>query len=367
MSVGERLNALGQSLWMDVLSRELLRSGELDRLIVEEGVSGVTTNPTILGGSIASGSAYDEQLAGLLRGGATPEQAYEAVVIDDVRDACDRLLPLHVRSDGQEGFVSLEVDPRLADDVDRTVAEATRLHQAVDRPNVLIKIPATEAGVGAAEDVIARGISVNVTLVFARDRHAACASAYIRGLTRFAAAGGNLTSVTCVSSFFVSRVDTEADARLTALRADPALRGRLGIENARLAFDYSARLFGGDAFRSLAAAGARPQRLLWASTSAKDPSYRDARYVEELIGAGTITTVPLATLAAFADHGRARQTLPGDVQAARRLIPRLAAAGLDYHEITSRLEDEGVRRFVASYERALADVAARVRTAEVPA
>jgi transaldolase len=361
MSVGERLNALGQSLWMDVLSRELLCSGELDRLIAEDGVSGITTNPTILGDAIASGSAYDEQLARLLSAGATPQQAYEAAVIDDVRDACDRLLPVHVRSDAHEGFVSLEVDPRLANDTGRTVCEAIRLHDTVDRPNVLIKIPATAAGAGAVEEVVARGISVNVTLVFSRDRHAACASAYIRGLRRFAAAGGNLGSVACVSSFFVSRVDTEADARLTRLGGEPALRGRLGIENARLAFDYSAQLFSSDAFRGLAAAGARPQRLLWASTSAKNPDYRDVRYVEELIGADTITTVPLTTLRAFADHGRLRRSLPGDVGGARRLLARLAAAGLDYQDVTSRLEREGIARFVGSYERALVDVAGRAR------
>jgi transaldolase/transaldolase/glucose-6-phosphate isomerase len=364
MSVGERLNALGQSLWMDVLSRELLQSGELDRLIAEDGVSGVTTNPTILGDAIASGRAYDEQLTELLRAGATPQEAYESVAIDDVRDACDRLLPWHSRSDGLEGFVSLEVDPRLADDTDRTVAEATRLYHAVDRPNLLIKIPATAAGVGAVEDMIARGISVNVTLVFARDRHAACASAYIRGLTRFAAAGGNPGSVACVSSFFVSRVDVEADAHLTAVGADPDLRGRLGIENARLAFAYSAQLFGSDAFQGLAAAGGRPQRLLWASTSVKDPSYRDVRYVEELIGANTITTVPLATLRAFADHGRVTRSLSGGVGGARRFLARLAATGLDYGDLTRHLERDGVERFVTSYTAAVAHVAAHARTAK---
>jgi transaldolase len=288
-------------------------------------------------------------------------------VIDDVRDACDRLLPLHRRSDGQGGFVSLEVNPRVADDADRTVAEAARLHGAVARPNLLIKIPATADGVGAVEDVIARGISVNVTLVFSRDRHAACASAYIRGLKRFAAAGGNLARVACGSSFFVSRVDTEADARLAALGADRALRGRPGIENARVAFDYSARLFTSDVFEPLAAAGARPQRLLWASTSVKDPDYRDVRYVEELIGSDTITTVPLVTLHAFADHGRLRRSLPGDVAGARRFLARVTAAGLDYHDLTSRLERDGIARFVASYEHALVDVAACARMARARA
>ena len=357
MSAGSRLASFGQSLWLDVLSRELLASGELDRLISEHGVTGVTSNPTILERALLDSTLYDDQLAALAAAGADPRAAFEALVVDDIRAACDRLAGVHTSSAGRDGWVSLEVDPDIADDAAATVSEAVRLRDLVARPNLFIKIPATEAGVVAVEETIARGVPVNVTLIFGLARHRAIADAYVRGLERLVASGGDPRTVQSVASFFVSRVDSEADARLG--RSSP-LRGRLAIANARLAYAASTEVFGDVRFGALSALGARPQRCLWASTSTKDPAYRDVRYVEELIGRDTVTTMPVATLHAFEDHGVTAAALPGDIAGANESLEALARAGLDYDAVTRALEADGMRRFSDSYHRALEELKRRM-------
>jgi transaldolase len=349
-----RLSELGQSVWIDYLSRDLMRRGELARMMREDAVVGVTSNPTIFAKAIAAGSAYDEQLAELVAREADPKELFLALATRDVRDACDLLRPVWDARSGGDGFVSIEVDPALADDAGATVAEALRLHALVDRPNLLVKIPATGAGLVAIEEMIARGHSINVTLIFSLARYAEVAERYLRGLERLVAAGGDPRDVASVASFFVSRVDVEADRRLVELGAADDLKGRLAIANAKLAYRRFRELFSGERWDELAARGASSQRCLWASTSNKDPARRDVRYVEELIGPDTISTMPEPTLRAFQDHGRVEPTIKRGLDEAERLLERLAAAGVDYDAVTTTLEREGIETFQASF-RALLD------------
>ncbi|TQS39803.1 transaldolase [Cryptosporangium phraense] len=352
------LAAYGQSPWVDYLSRVFAR-GELSHL-VREGVAGVTSNPTIFQSAIAEGGAYDEQMREVLRSEDDPKQVFLALAIQDVRAACDLLRPVYDRADSsRDGWVSFEVDPHLAHDADATVAEAVALFRRIDRPNLFIKIPGTTDELVAVEETIARGVPVNVTLLFSLERHRAAAHAYLRGLHRFREAGGDLRAVASVASFFVSRVDTEADRRLDERGGPNDLKGTLGIANAKLAYEAYREIFAGDDWTDLQAVGASPQRCLWASTGMKDPDRRDVTYVEELIGPDTVTTMPRATLEAFLDHGRVADTLTGGVEDAHRTLTRFAEAGVDYDKVIAVLEREGVDAFVTSFEQLFAGIAGK--------
>src|SRR5690606_32542948 len=309
--MSDRLKALadaGVSIWLDDLSRERLRTGNLDQLINESHVVGVTTNPTIFASALSKGDAYDEQVAQLAAAGKSTAEAITAITTDDVRDACDVLAPVAAATDGVDGRVSIEVEPGLAHDTEGTIAQAKELWALVDRPNAFIKIPATEAGLAAITAAIAEGINVNVTLIFALERYRKVIDAYLTGLEQAAAAGRDLSRIHSVASFFVSRVDSEIDARLDKIGSElaKALRGKAGVANARLAYAAFTEEFVGVRFAALAAQGARKQRPLWASTGVKDPAYPDTLYVSELVVADTVNTMPEKTLQAFADHGEVR-------------------------------------------------------------
>jgi transaldolase len=355
-----QLSALGQSVWIDFLSRRFVQDGDLAGL-VEQGVVGVTSNPTIFQAAIADGDAYDEQLREVLKTETAPKEVFLALAVEDIRDACDILRPVWDRPGptARDGWVSLEVDPTLAHDTAATIAEAKRLHDLVDRPNLFVKIPATKEGLPAIEEAIAAGIPINVTLIFSLQRHREVAEAYIRGVQRYADAGGDLSKLASVASFFVSRVDTEADKRLDAVGGHDELKGTLAIANAKLAYVTYQEVFAGEQWEALAAKGASAQRCLWASTSTKNPAYRDVLYVEELIGADTVDTMPRETVEAFLDHGRVRPSLEEDVDGARRTLDAFAAAGIDYDDVVETLEREGVEKFAKSFEQLFADVEAK--------
>jgi transaldolase len=350
-----RLSALGQSVWIDFLSRDLLESGALARAIENDAVVGVTSNPTIFAKALFSGDTYDEQFAAV---DGDAESAFYALAVEDIVRACDLLRPVSERTQAGDGYVSIEVDPHLANDTDATIAEATHFHEAIARPNLLVKIPATDAGVPAIEEMTARGYSINVTLIFSLTRHRQVAEAYLRGLERLVAAGGDPSRVHSVASFFVSRVDTEADRRLAETGRDE-LTGRLGIANAKLAYQQYKELFTGERWQGLAVHGATKQRCLWASTSVKDPSLRDTLYVEELIGPETISTMPEETIRAFQDHGRVEARLESDLGDAHYLFNQLYAAGVDYDDVVARLEREGIEKFVGSVDQLLKGISDR--------
>ncbi|MCS7007777.1 MAG: transaldolase [Thermoleophilia bacterium] len=352
------LAARGVSPWLDSLSRELLETGLLRQLVEEDGIVGVTSNPTIFEQALSRGGWYDEQLREALERHEDAKEVFLELAVEDVRRACDLLEPVHERSGGRDGYVSLEVDPELAYDREATVEEAVRLHELVARPNLLVKIPATIPGLGAIQDCIAAGRSINVTLIFSLRRHGEVIEAYLRGLEQLVDAGGDPSSVASVASFFVSRVDTETDRRLAeAGRED--LQGRLAVANAKLAYEQYRERFSGERWERLAAAGARTQRCLWASTSTKNPAYRDVLYVEELIGPETVSTMPLETILAFQDHGVVADTLEREVDEARALLAELAEAGIDYDDVVETLEREGVERFEASFRSLLAGIEAK--------
>ncbi len=361
------LSRHGQSVWIDFLSRDLLQGGELVRMIREDAVAGVTSNPTIFARALAAGDAYDEEIARLDSRDRTEKEIFLHLSASDLEAACDVLLPVWQKTGGRDGYASVEVDPHLAGDTPATVREASLYHELIARPNLLVKIPATEAGLPAIEEMIARGKSINVTLIFSLERYAQVADAYLRGLERLVEAGGDPARVHSVASFFVSRVDTEADERLEQIATETArdLRGQLGIANAKLAYEHYKRTFEGKRWRRLALAGANRQRCLWASTSTKNPEHRDTRYVEELIGPETVSTMPKETLEAFRDHGRVAPTLARGVAEARGIFRALAGVGLDYDNVVAALEREGVQKFVASFEELLAGIdAKRKRAAE---
>jgi len=355
----QQLRERGQSPWIDYLSRSFVRDGDL-RGLVDEGIVGVTSNPTIFQGAIAQGDAYDEQLREVLERERDPKQVFLALARDDIRGACDTLRPVFDRGDStRDGWVSLEVDPDLAYDTRGTVEEARRLHGMVDRPNLFVKIPGTEPGLSAIEASIAAGIPINVTLLFSLERHREAAEAYVRGLGRLREDGGDLRRVASVASFFVSRVDTEADRRLEEIGGHDALKGTLAIANARLAYQSYRQIFSGPEWEELERAGASPQRCLWASTSTKNPAYRDVLYVEELIGPRTVNTMPRETIEAFQDHGRVEPTLERDVDGARHTLEAFADAGVDYDDVVAVLEREGVEKFAASFRELFDGVAAK--------
>jgi len=352
------LSEHGVSVWIDFLSRELLETDELERLMDDDAVVGVTSNPTIFQKALATGDWYDDELRGALGRHEDPKEIFLELAVEDVRRACDLLRPVWDATDRLDGYVSLEVDPDLAYDREATYEEATRLHELVARPNVFVKIPGTIPGLGAIEDSIAAGRSINVTLIFSLQRHAEVMEAYVRGLERLVEAGGDPTRVASVASFFVSRVDTEADRRLAELGRED-LQGRLAIANAKLAYEQYLAVFAEARWEALAAQGARPQRCLWASTSTKNPAYRDVLYVEELIGPNTVNTMPLETIEAFQDHGIVRDTLTEGIDDARALLVELGEAGVDYDDVVEVLEREGVEKFAESFAELLEGIEAK--------
>jgi transaldolase len=356
------LSALGQSPWIDFLSRDLVRGGELERMLRGDAIAGVTSNPTIFQQAVSAGNAYDGELRELAREETDPRELFFRLAATDVRDACDLLRPVwESGARGRDGNVSLEVDPGLAYDTQATVDQAQRLHELVDRPNLYVKIPATKEGLPAVEEMISRGRPINVTLIFSLERHAEVAEAYIRGVERLVESGGDPAAVTSVASFFVSRVDTETDRRLDELGGHDELKGRLAIANAKLAYRRYGELFSGPRWDALAARGAVPQFCLWASTSTKNPAYRDVLYVEELIGADTVDTMPAETIAAFQEHGRVEPTLDRGLDEAEGVFAAIAAAGIDYADVTTTLEREGVQKFADSFDELLAGIEASAR------
>jgi transaldolase len=342
------LSEHGQSVWLDYLSRDILENGKLAEMMDQDAVVGVTSNPTIFQKALASGDSYDDQLRELLEHEDDLKEIFLALSAEDVKGGLELLRPVYDATQGEDGYVSWEVDPEIAYDRERTYEEAKRLHEWIEEPNLYVKIPATAPGVGAIEDSVAAGRNINVTLIFSLQRHEEVMEAYVRGLERFAADGGDLSAVRSVASFFVSRVDTEADKRLEDIgRTD--LAGKLAIANAKLAYQNYKRVFSGDRWDGLAAKGAHPQRCLWASTSTKNPAYRDVMYVEELIGPYTVNTMPEETIRAFQDHGRVEDTLERDLDKAKKLLDDLRDAGIDYDDVTDTLEREGVQKFIDSF------------------
>lgn len=366
----QRLHAAGQSIWLDFIDRNLLGSGDLQRRIEEDALTGMTSNPTIFEKALAEGHAYDADLRAA-PDGASAWELFERLASADVQRACDIFRPVYDRTEGVDGYVSLEVSPGAANDTEETILEARRLWKAVDRPNLMIKVPGTEAGAAAARRLIADGINVNVTLLFAVEAHARVIDAYIAGLEDRVGAGKPVDRIASVASFFVSRVDSEIDKRLDAMIAaasSPAeaerlatLKGRAAIANAKLAYKLFQSRFSGSAWERLASKGARVQRPLWASTSTKNPAYRDVLYVEELIGPDTVNTMPPQTLEAFRDHGETRRSVDEQVGEAVQLLAELEAVGVSMKDVTDQLLREGLASFSKSFDTLVAGLEAKSR------
>jgi transaldolase/glucose-6-phosphate isomerase len=365
------LAAQGQSVWLDYIRRDLIESGGLAQLVTSGELRGMTSNPAIFEKAIAGSREYDRLLEAALRETRDPAGVYERLAVRDIQDAADALRRVYEATEGRDGFVSLEVSPHLAHDSAATVAEARRLWNAVDKPNLMIKVPGTAAGVPAFAQLIGEGINVNVTLLFSREAHWQVAEAYVDAIERRAAHHRDFGRLASVASFFVSRIDTAVDKQLAARAALAfsdserqelvGLMGRAAIANAKLAYQTYLEVFGTSRWKSLAAKGAQPQRVLWASTSTKNPEYRDVMYVEELIGPDTVNTLPPATLDAFRDHGRVRPSLTENVAHAHRVMGDLAAVGISMNEVTDRLLDEGVQLFADAYDKLIAAIGERVR------
>ncbi|MER5452919.1 transaldolase [Streptomyces sp. NPDC059690] len=343
------LSAAGVAVWLDDLSRDRIRSGNLQSLVDDYCVVGVTTNPTIFAAAISGSDSYDDQVHAMAVRRVSVDEALRTITAADVRDACDLLAPVAQRT-GRDGRVSLEVSPGVAHDTDATAAEAAHLWWLVDRPNLYIKIPATQEGLAAITTSIARGISVNVTLIFSPERYRAVMDAYLSGLEERLQAGGSLDGIESVASFFVSRVDTEVDKRLDEAGADPSLKGKAAVANARLAYQAYEEVFSSDRWRALEAQGAKPQRPLWASTGVKNPDYPDTLYVSDLIAPGTVNTMPEKTLKAYADHGRPGTPIQQTYDEAAQVMKAVADAGVDLDDVFKVVEDEGVRKFADSWD-----------------
>ncbi len=357
----QELAGLGQSIWFDYIRREFLLSGEFQDLI-DAGVTGVTSNPAIFAAAIAGSADYDRSLEALSRAGKSTMAIYETLAIEDIQNAADLLRPVYERTHGEDGYVSLEVSPTLADDTTATIVEARRLRATVNRPNVMIKVPATPAGIPAIEMLISEGININVTLMFSLAHYEAVAQAYILGLDKLAAAGGDLSKVASVASFFLSRIDAKVDDRLETIGSPKAraLLGKTAIANAKVTYQRFRETFSGSRWRQLAGRGARVQRVLWASTSTKNPAYLDTMYVDELIGPDTVNTVPPETLQAFFDHGRVAITVTKQVEEAQDQLDQLATLGIDLEAVTEQLQVEGVKKFVTPFESLLENIAGKV-------
>ncbi len=356
------LTALGQSVWLDYIRRDLLESGQLAQMIEEFSIRGETSNPTIFDKAIADTNLYDTEVGH--DSSDDPETIFFNLAIADIQSACDIFSKVFSDTGGSDGFVSLEVSPRLAYQTDKTHEQAKQLWGRVDRPNLMVKIPGTEAGIPAIEATIAVGVNVNVTLLFSVERHMEAADAYVRGLERANETGIDLSTINSVASFFVSRVDTLVDKQLDDLGAANDLRGLAAVANAKIAYQAALEKFSGPRWEALAAQGAKAQRPLWASTSTKNPAYSDVKYVADLIGPGTVNTVPEKTIHDFADHGVAVDTLGKDVDGAYAEMGRLAEAGIVMDDVTAQLESEGVDSFTASYEELLAAITAKRKQLE---
>jgi len=353
------LKALGQSVWLDDIDRAQLRSGLFGRLINEDGLSGATGNPTIFEHSITHSSTYDEQMQHLLREGKSAQEIYESLAMTDVRTVADLLRPTYDRTEGQDGFVSIEVSPYLAQDTTRTLSEVRRFWKAIDRPNLMVKIPSTPAGVPAIRQALSEGININITLIFSLDNYRQVAEAYLSALEERSATGRDISRIASVASFFVSRVDALVDKlledRIKAVGDNierqklKTLEGKAAIANARLAYQEFKRLFSTPRFAALKQRGARVQRPLWASTSTKNPAYRDVLYVEELIGSDTVNTMPLKTIESFRDHGRVRLSIEDHLPEAKTQLAALADVDIHYEQVTRQLQDEGVQKFADSF------------------
>jgi transaldolase len=352
------LAELEQSVWIDSLSRGWLKTGSLAKWMEEDALTGVTSNPTIFQKAMAEGEWYDDQLREVLEQEDDLKETFLQLAIADIIEACDLFRSVWDGGKGKDGYISMEVDPNLAYETDATIEEAARFHDWVERPNLYVKIPATEPGLPAIEEMIARGRNINVTLIFSLERHMEVADAYIRGLERLVEAGGDPAKVGSVASYFVSRVDTEADGRLDEA-GHPELKGKLAVANAKLAYQNYKEKFSGERWEALAAKGATPQWCLWASTSTKNPEYRDVLYVEDLIGPGTVNTMPRETIEAFQDHGEVALTLEEGIDEAKQIFEQVAAAGVDYDDVTDTLEREGVQKFVDSFTELLEGIDAK--------
>jgi transaldolase len=356
-----QLKDLGQSVWFDNIDRGQIQSGDFQRLLSEDGVVGVTANPTIFEKSISSGHAYDDQISQLIREGRSTSDIYEAVVIQDIRTVADLLRPIYEQTEGQDGYVSLEVSPELANDTQGTIVEAKRFWQLVDRPNLMIKIPATPAGIPAIQDVLSAGINVNITLIFSIESYRQVVDAYLSALEDRNGHGEDISRLASVASFFVSRVDTLVDKLLedkikaTSDSAEQqrlkALEGKAAIANARLVYQDFKKLFGSPRFETLKHSGAHVQRPLWASTSTKNPAYRDVLYAEELVGPDTVDTMPLETIVNFRDHGKPRYSIEDDLAGAKAALDDLEQIGIHYAQVTQQLLDEGVKKFADSFHQ----------------
>ncbi len=362
----QELQKLGQSVWYDNVDRAQIQSGQYQHILTDDGVAGVTSNPTIFGKSISTGHAYDEQISQLLSEGKDTSDVYEAVVIQDIRTVADMLRPVFERTEGQDGYVSLEVSPDLSHDTEGTLSEARRFWKMVDRPNLMIKIPATPEGIPAIKQAISEGMSINVTLIFSLDSYRAVADAYLSGLEERNGRGEDISKIASVASFFVSRVDTLVDQLLEdKIKATSdtneqqklkALEGKAAIANARLVYQEFKRIFGSPRFESLKQARANLQRPLWASTSTKNPAYRDVLYAEELIGPNTVDTMPLETIENFRDHGNARVTIENDLQGSKDIFTALEAEDIHYNQVTQQLLDEGVKKFADAFHQLFNDI-----------
>ncbi len=357
----------GQSVWLDYLSRDLIRSGQLEQMIADDGLRGITSNPTIFHGAISGSDTYDAEIASLAASGLDAEATFETLAIADIRAACDILMQVYETSQGRDGFVSLEVSPHLARDTAGTVSAARRLADRVDSRNLMIKVPATREGLPAIETLLGEGINVNITLIFAQEVYRAVAETYINALEARAARGESVDNVASVASTFVSRIDSAVDAQLEALAASrpdaakeaQALLGQAAVANSKAVYRIFEDIFGGERFQRLAARGARRQRPLWASTSTKNPEYPPTLYVDELIGPDTVNTMPENTMTAFRDQGEVQETVRADQEFWNEVLERLKRLGIDLDAVMVQLEDEGVQKFVDSYDELLADLDAK--------
>ena len=357
----------GQSVWLDYLSRDLIRSGQLEQMIADDGLRGITSNPTIFHGAISGSDTYDAEIASLAASGLDAEATFETLAIADIRAACDILMQVYETSQGRDGFVSLEVSPHLARDTAGTVSAARRLADRVDSRNLMIKVPATREGLPAIETLLGEGINVNITLIFAQEVYRAVAETYINALEARAARGESVDNVASVASTFVSRIDSAVDAQLESLAASrpdaakeaQALLGQAAVANSKAVYRIFEDIFGGERFQRLAARGARRQRPLWASTSTKNPEYPPTLYVDELIGPDTVNTMPENTMTAFRDQGEVQETVRADQDFWNEVLERLKRLGIDLDAVMMQLEDEGVQKFVDSYDELLADLDAK--------
>ena len=363
-------NTYGQSIWMDNLSRNIIESGELKELIESRGIVGITSNPAIFEKAIAGNQIYDRDISAGIRAGKSVEKIYEDLVFADIRNACDIFLPIYEKSNGLDGYVSIEVPPTIANDTATTIAEAKRYYSAIGRPNVMIKIPGTPEGLPAVEAVIAEGINVNVTLLFSVQSYIDTAWAYIKGLEKLAESGGDVSKVASVASFFLSRIDTNIDDRLDAkIKAGGngakliSLKGKVAIANAKVAYQKYKEIFGGDRWQALAAKGAAVQRLLWASTSTKNPEYSDVMYVDELVGADTVNTLPPNTIEACADHCDPANRIESDIDQAQQILAALADedVAIDLDAVMDELLEEGIAKFVKPFESLVSSLETKVQ------